>query len=208
MAYTIDIFDTTWKAVSTFALDEKLFCDDIVNQDLIHEYYLLQMSNARNNPASVKWRGDVHGSGRKLYKQKGTGNARVWDKNSPIRRWGGVAFGPRGDRNFTKSMNKKAKKLALQCLITLKAQNNELMGVTGLSFSAPKTKDAVDVLKHLWLTNKKVVVVLDKNDEPLKKSFRNIEGVKYLLVNYLNPFDMMHADVLLFTEDSLQELHK
>ncbi len=208
MAYSIDIFDTTWKVVSTFALDEKLFCDEIINQDLIHEFYLLQMSNARNNPACVKGRGDVHGSGRKLYKQKGTGNARVGDKNSPIRRGGGVAFGPRGDRNFTKAMNKKARRVALNGLITLKAQEHGLMWVTGLSFSAPKTKLAVDVLKNLGLTNKKVVVVLDKNDEQLKKSFRNVEGVKYLLVNYLNPFDIMHADTVLFTENSLQELQK
>jgi large subunit ribosomal protein L4 len=63
-------------------------------------------------------------------------------------------------------------------------------------------------LKNLGLTNKKVVVVLDKNDEQLKKSFRNVEGVKYLLVNYLNPFDIMHADTVLFTENSLQELQK
>ena len=208
MAYSIDIFDTTWKVVSTFALDEKLFCDEIINQDLIHEYYLLQMSNARNNPAKVKWRGEVHGSGRKLYKQKGTGNARVGDKNSPIRRGGGVAFGPRGENNYTKTMNKKARRLALHGLLTLKAQQKDLMWVTGLSFDAPKTKSALDVLQNLGLTNKKIVVVLDKNDENLKKSFRNIEGVKYLLVNYLNPFDIMHADKLLFTENSLQELQK
>ena len=105
-------------------------------------------------------------------------------------------------------MNKKARRVALQGLITLKAQQQELMGITGLSFSEPKTKLAIDVLKNLGLTNKKVVVVLDKNDEQLKKSFRNIEGVKYLLVNYLNPFDIMHADKLLFTENSLQELQK
>lgn len=86
MAYSIDIYDTNGKKVSTFALDEALFSDTRVNPTLIHEYTLLQASNARNNPAKVKGRGEVAGSGRKLYKQKGTGNARVGDKNSPIRR--------------------------------------------------------------------------------------------------------------------------
>ena len=129
MAYSIDIYDINGEKVSTFDLDETLFSDAIVNKDLIHEYYLLQMSNARVNIAKVKGRGEVSGSGRKLYKQKGTGNARVGDKNSPIRRGGGVAFGPRGERNFTKVMTKKARKIALQGLLTLKAQQNELMGV-------------------------------------------------------------------------------
>jgi len=92
MAYSIDIYDINGEKVSTFDLDETLFSDAIVNKDLIHEYYLLQMSNARVNIAKVKGRGEVSGSGRKLYKQKGTGNARVGDKNSPIRRGGGVAF--------------------------------------------------------------------------------------------------------------------
>ncbi len=72
MAYTIDIYDKGGKVVSNFALDESLFADSLVNKDLIHEYYLLQTSNARQNIAKVKGRGEVHGSGRKLYKQKGT----------------------------------------------------------------------------------------------------------------------------------------
>jgi large subunit ribosomal protein L4 len=188
-------------------LNEELFSDSVINKDLIHEYYLLQMSNARNNPAKVKGRGEVHGSGRKLYKQKGTGNARVGDKNSPIRRGGGVAFGPRGERNFTKVMTKKARKLALQGLISLRAQEQAMKGIQGLSFSAAKTKEAVSVLHTLGLDNVKVLVVLDTNNEILKKSFRNIKDVTYVQVEYLNPYDIMHADVLLFTEAALNSIN-
>jgi large subunit ribosomal protein L4 len=208
MAYSIDIYDTNGKKVSTFALNEELFSDAIVNTDLIHEYYLLQASNARVNIAKVKGRGEVSGSGRKIYKQKGTGNARSGDKNSPIRRGGGVAFGPRGERNFTKVMNKKARKIALQGLLTLKAQQNELMGVQKVSFSTPKTKPAAELLQKLGLQSQKVLFVMDDNDENLKKSFRNLEGVKYLSVDYLNPFDLMHADKVLFTEASLTKLNQ
>jgi large subunit ribosomal protein L4 len=86
MVYTIDIYDKGGTVVSNFALDETLFADSLVNKDLIHEYYLLQTSNARHNIASVKGRGEVRGSGRKLYKQKGTGGARPGDKNSPLRK--------------------------------------------------------------------------------------------------------------------------
>ena len=164
------------------------------------------MSNARNNPAKTKGRGEVQGSGRKLYKQKGTGNARVGDKNSPIRR-GGVAFGPRGERNFTKTMTKKARRLALQGLISLKAHDNMIKGVTGMTFDAPKTKDALSVLTSLGLSQSKVLVVLDQNNETAKKSFRNIDKVTYVQVEYLNPYDIMHADVLLFTEPALNAIN-
>lgn len=208
MAYSIDIYDINGKKVSTFALNEELFSDDIVNTDLIHEYYLLQASNARNNPAKVKGRGEVHGSGRKLYKQKGTGNARVGDKNSPVRRGGGVAFGPRGERNFIKTMTKKARRIALQGLLTLKAQQNELMGVQKVSFDAPKTKSAADLLQKLGLQSQKILFVVDDNNETLKKSFRNLDHVKYLSVDYLNPADLMHADKILFTETSLTKLNQ
>ncbi|MCX6822684.1 MAG: 50S ribosomal protein L4 [candidate division SR1 bacterium] len=208
MAYSIDIYDINGKKVSTFALDETLFSDAIVNTDLIHEYYLLQASNARINIAKVKGRGEVAGSGRKIYKQKGTGNARAGDKNSPIRRGGGVAFGPRGERNFTKVMTKKARKIALQGLLTLKAQQNELMGVQKIGFTTPKTKPAAELLQKLGLQSQKVLFVMSDNDENLKKSFRNLEGVKYLSVDYLNPFDLMHADKVLFTEASLAKLNQ
>lgn len=208
MAYSIDIYDINGKKVSTFALDETLFSDAIVNTDLIHEYYLLQASNARINIAKVKGRGEVAGSGRKIYKQKGTGNARAGDKNSPIRRGGGVAFGPRGERNFTKVMTKKARKIALQGLLTLKAQQNELMGVQKIWFTTPKTKPAAELLQKLGLQSQKVLFVMSDNDENLKKSFRNLEGVKYLSVDYLNPFDLMHADKVLFTEASLAKLNQ
>ena len=207
MAYSIDIYDSKWKVVSAFALDEKLFCDEIINPTLIHEYYLLQMSNARNNPAKTKGRWEINGSGKKLYKQKGTGNARAGGKSSPTRKGGGVAFGPRGVQNFTKLMTKKARKIALQWLISMKAKDSEIVGIQSLDFTAPKTKLAADLLTTLGLASKKIVVVLDKNDETLKKSFRNLADVKYLLVDYLNPYDIMHADKLLFTEAALTLLN-
>lgn len=86
MAYSIDIYDKSGKVVSNFTLDEATFADSLVNKDLIHEYYLLQTSNARQNIAKVKGKGEVHGSGKKLYKQKGTGGARSGGKQSPVRR--------------------------------------------------------------------------------------------------------------------------
>ena len=122
MVYAVDVYDKNGKLTSKFDLNPELFSDEIVNPSLIHEYLLLQQANARNVIASTKTRAEVAGSGRKLYKQKVTGNARVGDKNSPIRRHGGVAFGPTAERNFEKTMTKKARKLALNGLLTLKVK--------------------------------------------------------------------------------------
>ena len=208
MVYNIDIYDKGGKVVSKFALDETLFDDSLVNKDLIHEYYLLQMSNARNNIACVKGRWEVHGSGRKLYKQKGTGGARPGDKNSPVRKWGWVAFGPRGVENYTKSMNKKARKIALNSIITLKAKAGELMGLKDVTLSAPKTKDAQDILKNIGISAKKVLLVVATKDENTLKSFRNLPKVKYLHADYLNPADLMSYHTVLFLESALTNLNK
>ena len=207
MVYTIDIYDKSGKVVSNFALDETIFDDALVNKDLIHEYYLLQTSNARHNIASVKWRWEVHGSGRKLYKQKGTWGARPGDKNSPVRKWWWVAFGPRGVENYTKSMNKKARKIALNSIITLKAKAGELMGLKDIKLWAPKTKDAHEILKNIWIATKKVLFVVAEKDENILKSFRNIPKVKYLYVDYLNPADLMWYHTILFLESALATLN-
>lgn len=203
MAYSIDIYDKSGKVVSKFALDEAVFDDSLVNKDLIHEYYLLQTSNARINIAKVKWRGEVHGSWRKLYKQKGTWGARSGGKQSPIRRGGWVAFGPRGDQNYTKTMNKKAKRLALNSIITLKAKAGELMGLQDFTLTGPKTKEAQDILKNIWIAAKKVLFVVSNKDESILKSFRNLPKVKYLSVDYLNPVDLMGYHTVLFLESAL-----
>ncbi|MFA7298740.1 MAG: 50S ribosomal protein L4 [Candidatus Absconditabacterales bacterium] len=208
MVYKIDIYDKSGKVVSNFTLDEKLYADSLVNKNLIHEYYLLQMSNARHNIACVKGRGAVHGSGKKLYKQKGTGGARAADKNSPVRRGGGVAFGPRGVENYTKTMNKKARRIALNSIITLKAKAGELMGLKDITLDTPKTKDAQAILKNIGIDTKKVLFVIAEKDENVLKSFRNIPKVKYLHVDYLNPADLMSYHTVLFLESSLESLNK
>lgn len=105
-------------------------------------------------------------------------------------------------------MTKKARNLALQGIITLKAKENELMGIQKVSFSAPKTKEAAAILQKLGLQTKKVLFVMDDNDAAVKKSFRNLDGVKYLHVDYLNPFDLMHADKVIFTEASLTKINQ
>lgn len=207
MTYSVDVYNKEGKVVSKVELNKDLFSDEKVNKTLIQEYYLLQMANSRNVIASTKGRGQVAGSGRKLYKQKGTGSARVGDKNSPLRRHGGVAFGPTSVRNFEKTMNKKAKKVALNGIIALKAQDAALVGLS-LAELQPKTKDAVAILSNMGIQGQRTLLVMKEKNDGIEKSFRNIEKVKYLLIDYLNPRDLLNAEKVIFLEDALTSLNQ
>lgn len=207
MAYSVDIYDINGKLVWEEKLNETLFSDDLVNHSLIHEFYLLQTSNWRQNLAKVKWKGEIHGSWKKVYKQKWTGNARAWDKMSPTRKWWWVAFGPRWNQAFVKSMNKKDRRLAIQWLITLKAKDKDIIWLKSFELKQPKTKQASEIIKKLWLSEKKVLFVINQKDENVCKSFRNLEKVKYLLVDYLNPQDIMTYDKMIINEVALNKIN-
>lgn len=208
MVYSVDVYDVKGKVVSHMQMNEDKFSDAQIQPSLIHEYLLLQRANARLNIAHTKNRGEVAGSGKKIYKQKGTGGARAGDRYSPIRRGGGVAFGPRNERNYTKTMNKKAKRKALYGILTTKLQNKEILWLTGFDYQEPKTKNAFSALKNIGIVGKKVLVVIDQKNTVLEKSFRNMENVKYLLVEYLNPFDLMHYDVVLCLQPALEKINQ
>ena len=207
MWYTVDIYDSTWKVISNLQLNDEIFSDDKINHNLIHEYYLLQTSNARNPIAHTKTRWEVAGSGKKLYKQKGTGNARVWDRRSPIRVGWGVAFWPRNEKNYTKSMNKKSRNLALNWILTLKAKDNSIIWLKDFDMKEPKTKQALDVLTKIWINNDKILFVLNEKNINLIKSFRNLNNVKYLLADYLNPKDLLEHNKVLFIESALNKIN-
>lgn len=203
--YSIDMKDMSWKVVKSYDFDDKLVHDDYVNPDLIHQVYVAQMSNERYPLASTKTRWQVHGSRKKLYRQKGTGSARVGNKQSPIRRGGWVAFGPTSARNYTKKINKKMSRASVRALLTVKAQEKEIVWITNLAFDVPKTKNAINVLDALSIGTKVLLVMWSKN-EAIEKSFRNIPHAKYILASYLNPRDLMHYDTLLIMEDAMDHM--
>lgn len=207
MWYTIDIYDKTWKKISTLKLNNEIFSEDKINYNLIHEYYLLQTSNARNPIAHTKTRWEVAGSGKKLYRQKGTGYARVWDRRSPIRIGGGVVFWPRNEKNYTKSMNKKSRQLALSGILTLKAKDKNIIWLKDFEMKEPKTKEALNILTNIWLNKEKTLFVLNEKNINLIKSFRNLNNVKYLLADYLNPKDLLEYNKILFLESALNKIN-
>ena len=207
MGYSVDVYNTEGKVVSKVELNANLFADEKINKTLIQEYLLLQQANGRVAIADTKDRSEVSGSGKKLYRQKGTGNGRVWDKNSPLRRHGWIAFGPTSARNFEKMMTKKARKAAMNGIITMKAKDSAICGLA-LDKMEPKTKEAANIIERIGLANQKVLLVLDAKNEGIEKSFRNIAKVKYILVDYLNPRDVLHADKVVFLEKALDKLNK
>ena len=207
MGYSVDVYNTEGKVVSKVELNANLFADEKINKTLIQEYLLLQQANGRVAIADTKDRSEVSGSGKKLYRQKGTGNGRVWDKNSPLRRHGWIAFGPTSARNFEKMMTKKAKKAAMNGIITMKAKDSAICGLA-LDKMEPKTKEAASIIERIGLANQKVLLVLDAKNEGIEKSFRNIAKVKYILVDYLNPRDVLHADKVVFLEKALNKLNQ
>jgi large subunit ribosomal protein L4 len=167
----------------------------------------LQSSNARHNIACTKGRGEIAWSWRKIFKQKGTWNARAWDRNSPVRKGGWVAFGPRWERNFEKAMNKKARRLALMGIITLKVKDKDVLWLKDFDLTEPKTKDVLDVVKNIWVDGKKTLFVLGSKNENIEKSLRNIANVKYITIGYLNPLDIMSAKKVVFFETALNAIN-
>ncbi len=194
-----------WKEIGTVELNDSVFGVD-VNKGLIHRALVYQLANARQNVAHTKTRGDRQGSTRKLYKQKGTGRARAGSSRSPIRRKGWVAFGPRNTVNFSLSMNKKERRLALFSVLTTKLRDNKLLVLDSVQFSEIKTKNMVQVLNNLPYEKSVLLALSDKN-EMIEKSSANIPNMKTLLVDYLNIADLLKYNTLVLLKDSLDKVN-
>jgi large subunit ribosomal protein L4 len=201
MALEAKLYTAEGTESGSVKLDEAFFGRE-VKMGLIHRLLMLQQANARIAVAHTLTRGERRGSTRKLYKQKGTGHARAGASRSPVRKKGGVAFGPRNDRNFTLMMNKKERRLALKMLLSMKAQNLQVKIIE--SFSAEKTKDVKAVFANMEVT--KGIVALRPIDQGAFRAIRNLPTVKAIGVNYLNPHDLLKFDSLVFTKESLAEL--
>lgn len=186
------------------ALDDAIFGKE-VQLGLIHRLLRLQRSNGRIAIAHTKTRGEIRGSTRKLYRQKGTGNARVGDSRSPIRRGGGVAFGPRNDRNFTIRMNKKERRAALFSLLSSKAVAGGVKVIEAIREDAIKTKNFLQIVENMKVTSG--VVALLPEDKHAFIGGRNVPTVKMIGVNYLNPMDLLKFHDLVFTKASLEKLY-
>lgn len=169
---------------------------------LLHQAVVRQQANARTGQASVKSRSDVAGSTRKLFPQKGTGRARAGSIRSPLRRGGGVAFGPQ-PRSYSQRMPKKMRRLAIRGALSAKVADGRMAIVDDLGFEQPRTKDMMQVLDALN-ANKSVLVVTPEPREALIKSAGNLDRVKTLPARYLNVYDVLSHEHLVIELEAVR----
>lgn len=165
------------------------------------------MANSRQGTHKAKERSDIQGSTRKIKRQKGTGTARAGSIKSPVFRGGGRVFGPR-PRDYNFKLNKKLKQLARKSALTYKAKSNGIVVVEDFNLEAPKTKDYVNMLINLKISDNKSLVVLNEQNKNIYLSSRNLQGSKVLTVSELNTYEIMNATNVVFVESSLDILQK
>jgi large subunit ribosomal protein L4 len=200
---SIDLHGADGTVTGSAELADELFAAP-VNVPAMHQVVTAQLAAARSGTSKTKSRGEVRGGGRKPWRQKGTGRARQGSIRAPQWTGGGVAHGPTGEENYTKRVTKKLKRVALRSALSDRAGSGDVRVVEGLTFDAPRTKDAVAFLEAMGLTGRKVLLVLATRDERVGRSFRNLGTVHLLTVDQLNTYDVLCSDVVVFQQEALE----
>jgi large subunit ribosomal protein L4 len=205
-ALEAQVFNQDGKGVETVKLPADIFGLGW-NADLIHQVVVSLMSNKRTNLAHTKTRGEVRGGGKKPWQQKGLGRARHGSTRSPIWVKGGVAHGPRKEKNYDRKVNKKMKAKALFTILSKKFRDNEVFFLDNLKLSAPKAKDGLAVLKNLskikggeYILAKRensAYIAVSKKDVNLDRGFRNFGNIKIDEVRNINPLDVLNYKYLI-----------
>ncbi|MBR0424321.1 50S ribosomal protein L4 [Candidatus Saccharibacteria bacterium] len=186
------------------ALDKDIFGLSVENHELIKLAYDAYLANSRSSHAKTLKRGEVRGGGKKPWKQKGTGRARFGSTRNPIWRHGGVAFGRTGLENFTKKISKSAKRQAVAQALSLKNADKAVIAMDAELKLDGKTKSAVKVLKDLKVADKNTLMVVSEKTPEILRSTNNISNLKLVKAQYLNVFDIMNADAIVFTPAGLK----
>lgn len=204
----IQVFNQKGEKVGERQLSEVIFGIE-PNKHVMHDAVVNYLANQRQGTFSNKTRAEVRGGGRKPWRQKGTGRARHGSSRSPIWVGGGVVFAKK-PRDFSYTLPKKVRRLALKSALSVKAQDEAVTLVDELKMDAPSTKEMIRILENLKLEGK-TLVVLDKNDVAVVRSISNLPKVKSISVNNINTYTVLNYDNILFTSaalDQLEEVYK
>lgn len=201
----VTMYNISGDQVGEIELNDDIFGIEI-NENAMYEVVKNQLANKRQGTQSTKTRAEVRGGGRKPWRQKGTGRARVGSIRSPLWVGGGVTFAPK-PRDYSYRLPKKIRKLAMKSALTSKVNNDEIVVLDGLNISAPKTKEMINILSNLN-ADKKALIVMDGRDDTVIKSARNIPGVKTTSVNTLNVYDILKYDKFIITKDAVQKVEE
>lgn len=200
MTITLQVTTPTGAAAGTVEVDEELFGVE-PNIPVLHQVVTAQLAARRSGTHSTKTRAEVRGGGAKPFRQKGTGRARQGTSRAPQMTGGGIVHGPR-PRSYAQKVNKKVIRKALASALSDRVQSERLLVIDEWAFDAPKTKDALAVIKALDLSGR-VVIVLGDDDDTAGRSFRNIPGVQLLQPGELNAYDILCSDWLVFSKSTL-----
>lgn len=202
----LELLNIDGEKVKDIKLNDNVFGikpNDVVLQDAI----VLYMASTRQGTHSTKTRAEVSGGGRKPWRQKNTGNARQGSIRAVQWRKGGIAFGPK-PRDYSKKQNKKERRLALLSALSYKATDKEIIVLEDIKFETKKTKEMVNLLNKLEITNNKILLVLPELDENICLSSRNLGNVKIVLPTEVNTYDVINSDKMVMTEASLKKLEE
>ncbi len=201
----VTMLNMAGEAAGEIELNDEIFGIEI-NEFAVHEVIKNYLANQRQGTQSAKTRGEVRGGGRKPFRQKGTGRGRQGSSTSPNHIGGGVVFAPK-PRDYSYSVPKKVKRLALKSALTSKVQENEIIVIDSLTFAEPKTKEMIKVLENVKAA-KKALIVMSEKDENVVRSASNIPGVKTTIVSAMNTYEIVNATSFIVTKAAVEKIQE
>lgn len=201
----VNTYNITGAQTGEIELNDSVFGVE-VNEAVMRQAVLRQLANERLGTHSTKTRGLVRGGGKKPWKQKGTGRARVGSTRSPLWVGGGTVWGPH-PRSYEQKMPRKARRLAVKSALSDKVNTNELFVLDEITLAAPKTKEVVAIINNFKFAGEKVLFITD-NDEIVARCARNIEGVKAVATTGINIFDLLHYTKLFVTKSAVEKIQE
>lgn len=201
----VKVFNMEGQETGTIDLNDEIFGIK-PNENAVHEMVKNYLANQRQGTQSAKTRADVRGGGRKPFRQKGTGRHRQGSTTDPSQIGGGVAFAPK-PRDYSYTLPKKLKRLAMKSALSSKVLENEIIVLEDLKFESPKTKDMVKVLANIKAA-KKALIVTSEKDEAVVRSAANIPGVRTSLVSTMNVYEIINNTSFIVTKEAVKKIEE
>lgn len=203
----VNLYNMNAEVIGEINLADEIFGSDKINDTVIHQVMKMQLANKRQGTQSTLTRTEVSGGGKKPYRQKGTGRARQGSTRAPQWRHGGVVFAPK-PRDYSFSVPKKVKRLALKGTLASKVCENTIKVIDNISVEEFKTKVIAGMLAKFELTGKKTMLLIKENDEKLVKSARNIPGLIVSFVGSLNVVDLLNYDNVIVSKAAIEMIEE
>jgi large subunit ribosomal protein L4 len=202
---TVKVLDMNGKETGTIDLKDEIFGIE-PNKYAVHEMVKNYLANQRQGTQSAKTRGEVRGGGRKPFRQKGTGRHRQGSSTDPSQIGGGIVFAPK-PRDYSYTVPKKMRRLAMKSALSSKVQENEIIVLEELAFSEPKTKEMIQVLSNVNAAKKVLIVMADKDDQVVR-SAANIPGVRTALVSTMNVYEIINYTSFIVTKEAVKKIEE